>query len=356
MIAFLSSLALLYPNYTFHDTDVFAKSLVVENVTPSSILDHFDQCSNSRVSRYSSKKAEVLTFITPWHSIGYNLTLDFGFKFTTVVPVWFQVLSDKGLKFGGEQDILPDWLNEMRSVYPKTKILPRVNFEIPVATFVKSANEIGKFLRQKLGGLSERYKFEGFFLEFQAYFGSVDALRVIPSVVAEIRKGLQRKALLFADIRWSYSQPYSGVHLKAVQSVLKSLDGGFVALYELGVPSLSPIEALDALERWSREQKVMQSVIVGLPFFGFHFTQTSADHIVASDVKAVLEAKKPKVQWMKSWREHGIFFTEARSQHQVWYPTLLFLHDRFEAVVARGFRGFGFWELAQGMPYFFDLL
>jgi hypothetical protein len=349
-------LCLLYPPYTFHDSDVFTKNLVVENVTRSSILDNFNQSSNSRFSRYLSRKVEVLTFITPWNSIGYNLTLDFGFKFSTVVPVWFQAVNQGGFKIGGEQDILPDWLERMRSTYPNTKIMPRVNFEIPVAEFVKHASTIASVLRKSLGRIVTEHKLHGLFLEFQPYFGNIEALRLIPSLISEIRKNLPRKTQIFADIQSNDRYRYQGQHLRAVQAVIKSLDAVFIAVYELPESSLSSVMALQRLISWSNENKVISKVIAGLPLFGFDFSQTSPKHVFANEVKTILETKKPQIKWMKEWREHVLIYGEGKAQHQIWYPSLMFLNDRFQSILNAKFAGFGFWELAQGMPYFFDLL
>jgi hypothetical protein len=95
----------------------------------NNFLDNSAAVANSCSSRYLPKKVEVLAFITLWNLISYNLTLDFGFKFSIVVPVWLQLINQGGFKIGGEQDILPDWLDQMRASYPTTQILPRVNFE-----------------------------------------------------------------------------------------------------------------------------------------------------------------------------------------------------------------------------------
>jgi chitinase domain-containing protein 1 len=355
MLPLLALLSLLYPNYTFHDSDVYAQGLVVENTTRQSILDNFDKCSNSRSSRYTSKKTEVLTFITPWNSIGYNLTIDFGFKFSTVVPVWFQVVDQGGYKIGGEQDILPSWLQQMRSNFPTTKIIPRVNFEVPVQNFVKNYNAIATVMATNLGRIVKDNNLDGLFLEFQPYFGVVEALQAIPAVISTLRKSLPRNARLLADIQSNDRYRYAGPHLTAVRNVIKALDAVFIAVYELPDPSLSPVVALDRLVTWAADQKVASKVIVGLPLFGFDFTAKGAAHVFASDVVAILRTRRPSVKWMKDWREHAILFNQDVS-HRLSYPTLLFLDDRFKAIIGHKFGGFGFWELAQGMPYFFDLL
>jgi spore germination protein YaaH len=86
------------------------------------------------------------------------------------------------------------------------------------------------------------------------------------------------------------------------------------------------------------------------------FAPTRPGHVFADDITKTLRSRVVKITWIEALREHGFFYSDGEEQHGVYYPTLLFLKDRFDASRQKEFAGFGLWEIAQGMPYFFDLL
>jgi hypothetical protein len=142
-----------------------------------------------------------------------------------------------------------------------------------------------------------------------------------------------------------------------VRQVIRELDFAFVAVYELPTePSLSPAESLVRLHQWAEQLKVVSKIVVGLPLFGFDFTPQGRRHVFGDDIHMLCRTQKVRIVWIKALREHGIFFSDGKQQHAMYYPTPFFLKDRFDTCVQKKFAGFGLWEIAQGMPYFFDVL
>uniref|UniRef100_A0A8D0FYC0 Chitinase domain containing 1 n=1 Tax=Strix occidentalis caurina TaxID=311401 RepID=A0A8D0FYC0_STROC len=76
---------------TLHsDKNVQDRGLVV--VDPKAkdiILEHRSYCSKKMKERHIS--GDVLGYITPWNSHGYDIAKIFGSKFTLISPVWLQV-------------------------------------------------------------------------------------------------------------------------------------------------------------------------------------------------------------------------------------------------------------------------
>jgi chitinase domain-containing protein 1 len=358
MLFLLSAVALIYPAYEFVTTDVFQRNLVQETVTSSSILSNFGNVSSSPNPHYSAPKTEVLGFLTPWNDVGYNLSLAFGSKFTILVPVWLQAVRRNGsYVIAGDQDVHTDWLSTMRLRHPKLRIVPRLIFEIDTSDFARDFQTIVASLKAGLSTLEKRHHFDGIFLEFPSYFASLDSLPLLPRLVTELRKALPRRARLLADIpsdeKFHYGRPGSDL----VGRVIRELDWALITVYEVpNVESLSPAASLARLHKWTEEMRMTAKVIVGLPFFGIDFRSTGQGYMFAEEITNTLRNQDVKITWIEAFREHGFFYSDADEQHAVYYPTLRFLKDRFDAARQKQFAGFGIWEIAQGMPYFFDLL
>jgi hypothetical protein len=358
MLCLVAGLFLSYPEYERVNEDVFQRGVVQQIVTPESIVTNCTQVAAKQVAHYASSKREVLAFVTPWNAIGYNLTLDFGSKFTTIVPVWFQaVLRDDAYLIQGEQDIKKDWMKQMRARHPKTKIIPRVVFEIGLREFVRDHKRIVEVLKPQFANLTKHYEFDGVFLEFPPYFARIESLSVLANVVAQLRKALPGRAKLFGDVPSDEKFRYGGQMLNMVKQVIRELDFAFIAVYELpNEQSLSPSASLVRLHEWAEHLKATSKIIVGLPLFGFDVMSQGRRHVFGDDILTLLLTRKVRIVWIEALREHSIFFSDGKWQHAIYYPTLFFLKDRFDTCVQKKFAGFALWEIAQGMPCFFDIL
>ena len=353
---------LVYPEYSFVESSVFDRGLVTSDVSPGSIVRENGRVfHNVSENHYASKRKEVLAFVTPWNEDGYRLSLEFGGKFSAIVPAWFQLVKkENGYVIQGFDVVRVDWISEMRKQHPHVKILPRINFELPGQDIAFSEKRVASALKQEVKKLVETYKFDGVFLEAQSCFGDVRTMNGVLHVCKELKKGFPRSFKVFADVpsddKFRYG-PVSTGRGQIVKNLIETLDCVFISLYELPMErSLSPIRALSNLLGWAQGAGVVKKVMVGLPLFGFDFSSAGVKHVFAEDVISAINSHNCQLTWVDRLQEHALSFNDGHVDHVIYYATLKFLHDRYEQILKTQFAGFGFWELAQGMPYFFDLL
>ncbi|PNJ84827.1 CHID1 isoform 13 [Pongo abelii] len=74
----------------FSDKPVQERGLVVTDLKAESVvLEHRSYCSAKARDRHFA--GDVLGYVTPWNSHGYDVTKVFGSKFTQISPVWLQL-------------------------------------------------------------------------------------------------------------------------------------------------------------------------------------------------------------------------------------------------------------------------
>ncbi|CAN0215656.1 unnamed protein product, partial [Scytosiphon promiscuus] len=140
-----------------------------------------------------------------------------------------------------------------------------------------------------------------------------------------------------------------------------------------GVPNspLSWVRAcVEAFAPGGAGSKIRSMTLIGIPFYGYD----NGRAITSNDVVSLLEAtqKQQKVEhrsphrdgveflsdgleWHPLWREHVISYRgEQEDKHVATFPTLAFIQERLDLARDLGV-GVAFWELGQGMPYWFDL-
>ena len=353
------AISLIYPNYTFVDDDVFARNLVTKNLTAKSLLENCNLVSKSKKSRIlnGDRKQEILAFITPWNKDGYSLSVEFGSKFSIIVPVWFQIKDENG-KFviTGQDAINETWLSEMKKHQPHVSITPRLMFEIHPQQFINQFKQISEDARLQLIKLAQQYNFNGIFIECPNYFFNEATLKLLQPLAKNLRKSFKsRNSLILMDIPSDEKFNYNSNKNSLITKLFSSIDLAFISIYELqSQPSMAPLPSFNQLADWlvsTIKGRSLSKTLLGLPMFGFDYSTTNRDYVFGNDINY-----KTKIQWVENINEHIMLYTEKNKAHNLYYPTLYMLNNRFAKAADYGFAGFGFWELAQGMPYFFDLL
>lgn len=99
-------------------------------------------------------------------------------------------------------------------------------------------------------------------------------------------------------------------------------------------------------------------ILGGVNLYGNDYAigRSSGGPVVGHEILKLLAAKKPKIIWNSDAAEHNFQYTQDGVEHIVWFPTLNYIHQRIQTATNTLSSGLSFWELGQGMDYFYDLL
>lgn len=114
----------------FSDKPVQDRGLVVTDIKAEDVvLEHRSYCSAR--ARERNFAGEVLGYVTPWNSHGYDVAKVFGSKFTQISPVWLQ-LKRRGremFEITGLHDVDQGWMRAVKKHAKGVRIVPRLLFE-----------------------------------------------------------------------------------------------------------------------------------------------------------------------------------------------------------------------------------
>ncbi|MBZ3870292.1 Chitinase domain-containing protein 1 [Sciurus carolinensis] len=114
----------------FSDKPVQDRGLVVTDLKAEAVvLEHRSYCSAR--ARERNFAGDILGYVTPWNSHGYDIAKVFGSKFTHISPVWLQ-LKRRGremFEVTGLHDVDQGWMRTVRKHAKGLHIVPRLLFE-----------------------------------------------------------------------------------------------------------------------------------------------------------------------------------------------------------------------------------
>ncbi|KAF6102715.1 chitinase domain containing 1 [Phyllostomus discolor] len=112
------------------ETPVQDRGLVVTDPRAEDVvLEHRSYCAAKARERHFA--GDVLGYVTPWNSHGYDVAKVFGGKFTQISPVWLQ-LKRRGremFEVTGLHDVDQGWMRAVRKQAKGLRIVPRLLFE-----------------------------------------------------------------------------------------------------------------------------------------------------------------------------------------------------------------------------------
>jgi len=153
----------------FSEKPVQDRGLVVMDLRAEDVvLEHRSYCSAKARERHFA--GDVLGYVTPWNSHGYDVAKVFGSKFTHISPVWLQ-LKRRGremFEVTGLHDVDQGWLRAVRKQAKGLRIVPRLLFEDwthedfrNVLDSEDEIEEVGKTMVQ----VAKSQHFDGFVVE-----------------------------------------------------------------------------------------------------------------------------------------------------------------------------------------------
>ncbi|XP_030338575.1 chitinase domain-containing protein 1 isoform X1 [Strigops habroptila] len=166
---------------TLHsDKNVQDRGLVVVDLKAKDIiLEHRSYCSKKMKERHFL--GDVLGYITPWNSHGYDIAKMFGNKFTLISPVWLQVKrrGKERFQFTGLHDADKGWMKDVRKNSKNIKIVylivPRILFDgwtyQDFESVFGSEDEIEE-LSKSMVLLAKNENFDGFVVEIWSQLGN----------------------------------------------------------------------------------------------------------------------------------------------------------------------------------------
>ncbi|XP_021152362.2 chitinase domain-containing protein 1 isoform X3 [Columba livia] len=276
--------------------------VVVDPKAKDIIVEHRSYCSKKMKERHFS--GDVLGYVTPWNSHGYDIAKIFGNKFTLISPVWLQVKrrGKERFQFTGLHDADKDWMKDVRKNSKTIRIVPRILFDgwtyQDFESIFGSEDEIEE-LSKNMVLLAKNENFDGFVVEVWSQLGNqkqtelihllihlsealheaqLKLILVIPPAVAAgtLLKGNERNQ----SVSHRTNQP--GMFTKKEFDQLASaIDSFSLMTYDYSTPQRpgpnSPlpwvracVQVLDPDSKWRNK------ILLGLNFYGMDYSALGA--------------------------------------------------------------------------------
>ncbi|XP_014214232.1 chitinase domain-containing protein 1 [Copidosoma floridanum] len=349
------------------EKDVFQRALVKQNTRAQDILrDCGTYYKNTNLRHYVS--GEFLGYITPWNADGYEKAKQFHGKFDLLSPVWLVVNSKDPFKIP-THDLQKLWLDDIKALNNENhtvKVLPRIMFEEwsknDIASFNNNHQKRLKLIKVLID-LAEAYSFDGYVLEaWNQFVISGASKHLITSLINSIAEGLRLKnldtVLAVPPLRGMEKELFTKNDFDTLAPNIRYFSLMTYDFSNVQRPGPNaPTEWIKKCVQYlvPKEKDIRRSqILLGLNFYGYHYTAEGGGAVVGSQYLKILEDFKGKIRWDDKSEEH-FFEVTSDGGGFVFFPTLYSLMTRLE--LARELKtGVSIWELGQGLPYFFDIL